>query len=223
MERKGHDASFAARNSAQLMTIYSQVAARLGAWLIGALQEFWLIQRIADADQHPFLPRDISQKRIADVCALKQVMHQPICVDLSFQIGFGDRAIRNGQAAINRIRRPVRSAARIRRRSAIDVKGDRSGLPRKGVVVIIQRIPARVENCVVATQRRRSGSKFCVVCILEHGDSCRFARRASPNRGPDGSQVRGFAAPRKTLETCCRRSVDVETWSTVSTPHLNGN
>jgi len=48
MERKGHDASFAARNSAQLMTIYSQVAARLGAWLIGALQEFWLIQRIAD-------------------------------------------------------------------------------------------------------------------------------------------------------------------------------
>ena len=83
MERKGHDASFAARNSAQLMTIYSQVAARLGAWLIGALQEFWLIQRIADADQHPFLPRDISQKRIADVCALKQVMHKPICVDLS--------------------------------------------------------------------------------------------------------------------------------------------
>ena len=59
MERKGHDASFAARNSAQLNTIYSQVAARLGAWLIGALQEFWRIQRIADADQYPFLPRDI--------------------------------------------------------------------------------------------------------------------------------------------------------------------
>src|ERR1700722_2565720 len=71
---------------------------------------------------------------------------------------------------LNSIRRPVRPRARVRCRKAIQMKSDRPRVPREGVVVMIQTVPAG-KKCSIRTIRRRRRAEFLAILVFGNAES----------------------------------------------------
>src|SRR6185437_6488601 len=84
------------------------------------------------------------------------------------EIRFTDRAAGDGDSLGNRIGGPVRATARIDGGGAIEMDADSAGIPRKGVIVVIEAIPTGIKRSAIAARGRRRRAELLFFGIAQN-------------------------------------------------------